>query len=104
MSSFVIARLVFLVIFVWGGRAVWRRRMQEKEDLRLTRDRDQAALFRRELPPKPTYVASNIARVACASCGELVEIDRLVTCENAGRICDVCDEALQPSSAGTYRS
>ena len=43
MSSFVIARLVFLVIFVWGGRAVWRRRMQEKEDLRLTRDRDQAA-------------------------------------------------------------
>ncbi len=65
--------------------------------------RDQSARLRREVAPKPTFVADPIARFACARCGELTDADALVTHDALGRICVPCDETLLPNAGSSYR-
>jgi len=101
--TWIVIRVTIFFLVAYFGRAALRRRNRERTELMLTRDREQAELFEKELPPLAAVHADVAPRVACKECGELTPIDELDEVEDGPRICRTCRERIKPKTPSTYR-
>lgn len=97
MTGVVIAAIVWLLL----GRFVRRAERAQFDFRRRRGDDDRADLLDRELPPKPSFVAQTVARLACSDCGDLTPMNELEDVEN-GRLCSACF-GKSAKTATTYR-
>ncbi len=88
--AWLVFRIVLFVGSLYVGVLIARRRRAAQADLRMTRDHDQAELFRKPLPPRPSVVARPALRVACGVCGELYPETELHDVGERFKRCDGC--------------